>query len=66
MGVKAVGIDMRALDHFLGTAIGPHGTGPSIEKVNWEFEELTEHHVKQDFPYWELWVMVLLALKSWG
>jgi len=27
-GVKAVGVDQQALDHPLGTAIGPQGAGP--------------------------------------
>jgi kynurenine formamidase len=52
-GVKGVGVDMQALDHPLGTAIGPHGTGPLIEEVNQEYEEMHGHPVKDDFPYWE-------------
>lgn len=52
-GVKAVGVDMQALDHPLGTAIGPHASGPLIPDVNREYEELTGRPVKQDFPHWE-------------
>ena len=52
-GVKAVGVDMQALDHPLGTAIGPHGSGPLIPEVNQEYEELNGRPVKEDFPYWE-------------
>ncbi len=51
--VKAVGVDMQALDHPLGTAIGPHGSGPLIPAVNKEYEEETGHKVADDFPYWE-------------
>lgn len=55
--VKAVGADTQALDHPLGTAIGPHGpaeeTGGLLPWACREYEELTGHPVKQDFPYWE-------------
>ncbi len=55
--VKAVGADTQALDHPLGTAIGPHGpaeeTGGLLPWACREYEELTGHSVKQDFPYWE-------------
>ncbi len=47
----------QALDHPLGTAIGPHGpaeeTGGLLPWACREYEELTGHPVKQDFPYWE-------------
>jgi kynurenine formamidase len=52
-GVKGVGVDMQALDHPLGTAIGPHGSGPLIKEVNDEYKVLHGHPVIDDFPYWE-------------
>ena len=60
-GVKGLGVDMQALDHPLATAIGPHGPGPLIPEVNKEYEELTKHTVKQDFPDWEPCHNVLLG-----
>jgi len=52
-GVKGVGVDQQALDHPLGTAIGPHGPGPLLPDVNREYKELTGREVVQDFPLWE-------------
>lgn len=52
-GVKAVGVDQQALDHPLGTAIGPHGSGPLCPWVLEEYRQLTGREVKDDFPYWE-------------
>jgi kynurenine formamidase len=52
-GVKAVGVDHQALDHPLGTAIGPHGSGPILPWVNEEYEKETGRKVKDDFPLWE-------------
>jgi kynurenine formamidase len=55
--VKAVGADTQALDHPLGTAIGPHG--PAAESgglLPWavrEYEAETGRKVIEDFPYWE-------------
>jgi kynurenine formamidase len=53
-GVKAVGVDQQALDHPLGTAIGPHGPGgPLLLDVNAQYKLETGHEVIEDFPYWE-------------
>lgn len=53
-GVKAVGVDQQALDHPLGTAIGPHGpVGPLLPDVCEEYKRETGREVKEDFPYWE-------------
>jgi len=52
-GVKAVGVDQQALDHPLGTAIGPHGSGPLLPDVCEEYKQETGRDVKEDFPYWE-------------
>jgi len=52
-GVKAVGVDQQALDHPLGTAIGPHGTGPLIPSVLEEYKRETGRDVLEDFPEWE-------------
>jgi kynurenine formamidase len=60
-GVKGVGVDMQALDHPLGTAIGPHGSGPLIPAVNREYEESVGRPVKQDFPEWEPCHQLLLG-----
>jgi len=51
--VKAVGVDQQALDHPFHTAIGPHGPGPLQPAINAEYEKLTGHKVKDDFPGWE-------------
>jgi kynurenine formamidase len=56
-GVKAVGADTQALDHALGTAIGPHGpaaeTGGLLPWAVREYEAETGHKVLDDFPLWE-------------
>jgi kynurenine formamidase len=53
-GVKGVGVDTQALDHPLGTAIGPHGPGgPIVPSVIDEYREWCGREVKDDFPYWE-------------
>jgi len=53
-GVKLVGVDQQALDHPLGTAIGPHGPGgPLLPAVNDEYERETGRKVIEDFPLWE-------------
>jgi kynurenine formamidase len=55
--VKAVGADTQALDHPLGTAIGPHGpnqfNGGLCPWAVKEYEEETGRKVSDDFPYWE-------------
>jgi kynurenine formamidase len=52
--VKMVGIDVQALDHPLGTAIGPHGPGPLIPKLEDEYKEFSGgRSIKDDFPHWE-------------
>lgn len=60
-GVKAVGVDQQAMDHPLGTAIGPHGPGPLRPDVCKEYKELTGHEVIEDFPYWEPCHKILLG-----
>jgi len=52
-GVKAVGVDQQALDHPLGTAIGPHGPGPLLPDVCAEYKRETGREVIEDFPFWE-------------
>lgn len=52
-GVKAVGVDQQALDHPLGTAIGPHGPGPLRPDICEEYKRETGRDVKEDFPEWE-------------
>jgi kynurenine formamidase len=52
-GVKGFGIDCQALDHPLGTAIGPQPNGPLIPEVLDEYRELTGREVSEDFPLWE-------------
>jgi kynurenine formamidase len=54
--VKMCGSDTQALDHPLGTAIGPHGPGAPhglLPRINKEYEELTGRKVIEDFPEWE-------------
>lgn len=54
MDVKLVGIDVQALDHPLGTAIGPHGPGPLIPHLEDEYREFSGgRSIKEDFPEWE-------------
>ena len=52
-GVKAVGTDTQALDHPLGTAIGPHGPGPLQPWLLDEYKKEYGREVKDDFPLWE-------------
>jgi kynurenine formamidase len=52
-GVKGFGIDCQALDHPLGTAIGPQPNGPLIPGVLEEYKEYTGRDAADDFPDWE-------------
>ena len=52
-GVKLVGIDVQALDHPLGTFLGPHGPGPAQPHLDVEYKALTGRHIIEDFPLWE-------------
>jgi kynurenine formamidase len=52
-GVKLVGIDVQALDHPLGTFLGPHGPGPAQPHLDVEYKALTGRSIIQDFPHWE-------------
>jgi kynurenine formamidase len=52
-GVKLVGIDVQALDHPLGTFLGPHGPGPAQPHLDVEYKAATGRHIIDDFPYWE-------------
>jgi kynurenine formamidase len=52
-GVKAVGVDNQALDHPLGTAIGPQPNGPLIPGLLEEYEAHTGRSAAEDFPLWE-------------
>ncbi len=50
------GSDTQALDHPLGTAIGPHGPGAPnglLPNVNEEYFKMTGRRVIEDFPEWE-------------
>ena len=54
--VKLIGTDTQALDHPLGTAIGPHGPGAPhglLPDVNEEYRRETGRRVIDDFPLWE-------------
>jgi len=52
-GVKGFGIDCQALDHPLGTAIGPQPNGPLIDGVLEEYKAHTGREAAEDFPLWE-------------
>jgi kynurenine formamidase len=52
-GVKGFGIDCQALDHPLGTAIGPQPNGPLIPGVLEEYKAYTGRDAADDFPEWE-------------
>jgi kynurenine formamidase len=52
-GVKAFGIDCQALDHPLGTALGPQPNGPIFPDLVDEYEEHTGRKATDDFPEWE-------------
>jgi kynurenine formamidase len=52
-GIKGFGIDCQALDHPLGTAIGPQPNGPLVPEVIDEYHEHTGRDIHQDFPLWE-------------
>ena len=51
--VKLVGVDVQALDHPLGTFLGPHGPGPAQPHLDDEYFALNGRHIIDDFPYWE-------------
>lgn len=51
--VKAFGIDCQALDHPLGTAIGPQPNGPLVPEVLDEYRAHTGRDAREDFPEWE-------------
>jgi kynurenine formamidase len=51
--VKGFGIDCQALDHPLGTAIGPQPNGPLIKGVLEDYEAHTGRAACDDFPEWE-------------
>jgi kynurenine formamidase len=51
--VKLVGVDVQALDHPLGTFLGPHGPGPAQPHLNDEYKALTGRDIADDFPLWE-------------
>ena len=51
--VKLVGVDVQALDHPLGTFLGPHGPGPAQPHLNDEYRAQTGRDIIEDFPYWE-------------
>ena len=52
-GVKAFGIDCQALDHPLGTALGPQPNGPIMPRLIDEYREHTGREAAEDFPEWE-------------
>jgi kynurenine formamidase len=52
-GVKGFGIDCQALDHPLGTALGPQPNGPIFPPLLDEYKEYTGRHAADDFPEWE-------------
>jgi kynurenine formamidase len=52
-GVKLVGVDVQALDHPLGTFLGPHGPGPAQPHLNDEYRAATGRDIIEDFPLWE-------------
>lgn len=52
-GVKMVGIDVQALDHPLGTYLGPHGPGPLQPHLEDEYRAATGRGIIEDFPLWE-------------
>jgi kynurenine formamidase len=52
-GVKGFGIDCQALDHPLGTALGPQPNGPIFPPLLDEYKEYTGRDAADDFPEWE-------------
>lgn len=52
-GVKGVGVDNQALDHPLGTALGPQPNGPIIPGILEEYKAYTGREASDDFPEWE-------------
>ncbi len=52
-GVKLVGVDVQALDHPLGTFLGPHGPGPAQPHLDDEYKAETGRSIIEDFPLWE-------------
>jgi kynurenine formamidase len=52
-GVKALGVDQQALDHPMGTALGPQPNGPIFPNLVDEYKEYTGRAAADDFPEWE-------------
>ncbi len=68
-GVKAVGVDQQAMDHPLGTVIGPrgvsaawggHGAGIRPDIIR-EYEQETGEKAIEEFPDWEPCHKILLG-----
>ena len=51
--IKLVGVDVQALDHPLGTFLGPHGPGPAQPHLDDEYFAEKGRHIIDDFPFWE-------------
>ena len=68
-GVKAVGVDQQAMDHPLGTVVGPHGVSASWgghgsgirPDIIREYEKETGKKVIKEFPDWEPCHKILLS-----
>lgn len=64
--VRGIGTDTQALDHPLGTSIGPHAMGPLLPWACEEYEAETGRKVLDDFPEWEPCHHVILSNGLFG
>lgn len=65
-GIKALGLDMQALDHPCATYMADHGVGPFVPRLIEEYKALTGKTPKEDFPDWEPVHTILLENNIMG
>ncbi|HUW64348.1 MAG TPA: cyclase family protein [Spirochaetia bacterium] len=65
-GIKALGVDMQALDHPCATYMIDHGVGPFVPRLIEEYKKETGRSPKEDHPDWEPVHTLLLSNNIMG
>ena len=65
-GIKALGVDMQALDHPCATYMVDHGVGPFVPRLIEEYRKETGRYPKEDHPDWEPVHTLLLSNNIMG
>jgi len=65
-GIKALGLDMQALDHPCATYMADHGVGPFVPRLIEEYKSETGRYPKDDHPEWEPVHTLLLSNSIMG